>query len=463
MKKFLFFAISLTSFLILSNISFLTISAVAQGLPAFPGAVGFGSTTIGGRGGRVIEVTNLNASGPGSFREACEASGPRIVIFRTGGTITLKSNIDIVNPYITIGGQTAPGDGISIRGATIHVMTHDVIIRSLRVRVGDDPTGPNPDNRDGIQISNSRTPVYNVIIDHCSVSWGIDENISIWYSAHDITIQNSISSEGLYNSIHSEGSHSKGALFGDEVSNVTFIGNLLAHNHERNPRFRSTNTIIVNNVVYDRRWMATRIDAGSELQKISIIGNVYKKGPEETFNKSIYIEGVYPGSQIYIDDNDCTTDAMPSSTPCYEEHVNGDPFVNIDPISWPSGLVARSSDGVLQWVLANVGAYPNNRDSVDTRIISDVQNGTGGLIDSQGEVGGWPTLEAGTPPPDKDHDGMPDTWETARGLDPNDSSDGNKDRNGDGYTNVEEYINGLIPMVSNEVPSSPKNLRLITD
>ena len=455
MKSFIFIVILIFS---ISN-SFLATSNVVYGLPSFPSAVGFGSDTIGGRGGRIIEVTNLNNSGSGSFRAACEATGARIVVFRTGGTVRITSNVDIRNPYITIAGQTAPGDGICIRGATLHIMTHDVIVRGLRVRPGDGP-GPSCGNRDCIQISNSPgNPVYNVIVDHCSVSWGTDENLSAWYDVHDVTFLNCISSEALYNSCHPEGPHSKGMILGPDTYNISVIGCLLAHNHERNPLVDTANLIIANNIVYGRRWLATKIRSGNQgPQQVSIVGNLYRKSNNEpTFNKSIVIESAQSGSQIFIDDNICTGDAVPSGGPDYSDQSGRNVVVNVDAVTWPLNLTAKPSTEVYDWVLNNVGAYPDNRDSVDTRIITQVINQTGSLIDSQDEVGGWPILDPGTPPTDTDHDGMPDSWEIANGLNINNASDGNADQDGDGYTNVEEYINSLILMSGEVVPPPPSD------
>ena len=227
-------------------------------IPAFPGAEGFGSFTPGGRGGKIIEVTNLNPTGKGSFRSACEASGPRIIIFRTGGTISLIKNIRIKNPYVTIAGQTAPGDGICIKGAAIIIETHDVILRGLRIRIGDDISGPNPENRDGIGIENKNNPPYNIIIDHCSISWAVDENVSVWYATHDITFQWCIISEALNKSIHPKGSHSMGMLFGapegsvNRPKNISIHHNLFAHNQDRNPKIAGANFCeIINNVIYN--------------------------------------------------------------------------------------------------------------------------------------------------------------------------------------------------------------------
>lgn len=461
MKKFSFFMVLLTFFLALNNGAFGMISAIAADLPAFPGAVGFGSTTNGGRGGRVIEVTNLNDSGPGSFRKACEALGPRIIVFRTGGTIKISSNIKIRNPYVTIAGQSAPGYGICIRGAAITIATHNVIMRGLYVRVGDASDGPNPEDRDAIQIQNNLTN--NVIIDHCSASWAVDENITIWDAGiHDVTISNCIISEALYDSIHPKGLHSKGSLVGQGIKNISYIGNLFAHNDERNPRVRFTSGVIVNNVNYNRRWKDLDIDSSIEAQQISVVGNYYIKGSNNHLNnKPIFInDAIKSGSQIYISDNECSSY---TGVPCYEcRTTEFNPIVKFAPV-WPSGLVAKPSGEVLEWVLANAGARPLDRDSTDARIIADVKNGTGYLVDSQDKVGGWPDLRSGTPPQDTDHDGMPDLWEKARGLNPNDSEDGNADQNGDGYTNVEEYLNELIStdadFGSRTELSAPTNLR----
>lgn len=167
-------------------------------LPAFPGAEGFGSTTPGGRGGRVIAVTTLNPSGPGSIQEACQARGPRIVVFRVGGVLQLTRSLEVREPFLTLAGQTAPGDGICLRGAGLSIRTHDVIIRGLRLRVGDDPGGPDPENRDGIEIAHNKPgEVYNIVVDHCSVSWAIDENVSTWYECRDITFQWCLIAEAL--------------------------------------------------------------------------------------------------------------------------------------------------------------------------------------------------------------------------------------------------------------------------
>jgi pectate lyase len=209
-------------------------------IPAFPGAEGFGSHTPGGRGGRVIEVTNLNPDGPGSLREACAAKGPCIVVFRVGGTIEINRGLSIREPFITIAGQTAPGDGICLRGGTLGVHTHDVVIRYLRVRVGDSPEGPDPENRDCIDISGDADRVYNVVVDHCSFSWSTDENVATWYGPRDVTIQWCITSESLNDSLHPKGPHGKGMILGSQDNTITIHHCLFAHNADRNPLIGDT-------------------------------------------------------------------------------------------------------------------------------------------------------------------------------------------------------------------------------
>ena len=225
---------------------------VSAYLPSFPGAEGYGAVSIGGRGGRVIKVTNLNDSGAGSLREALTASGPRIVIFTVSGTITLNSNINITNPYLTVAGQTAPGEGITIKHADIRVLTDDVIIRYLRVRNGPGDTNPDDGNRDNISVNTAN----RVIIDHCSVSWSTNENTNV-YNSHDITFQWNLIGEGLYSSTHPDGIHGHAMLVYrtntiDGTTNLSVHHNLMAHNFFRNPEVQTGEPFeYVNNVVYN--------------------------------------------------------------------------------------------------------------------------------------------------------------------------------------------------------------------
>lgn len=419
-------------------------------IPAFPGAQGFGSTTPGGRGGRVLEVTNLNADGPGSFRAACEVPEPRIVVFRSAGTIKLDGDIKIKNPYITIAGQTAPGDGICIRGAAIRIKTHDVIIRGLRIRVGDDPNGPGPGNRDGIGIANPQDPPYNIIIDHCSISWAIDENIATYKEVRDITFQWCIISEALRNSLHPSGTHSMAMLL-DKYSaqSISIHHNLFAHNRSRQPKIQEgSETEIINNVFYNWEARATIVGEGANT---NIIKNYYKKGPNTTddMNRSHYIwKGIYlkreeSGMKVYVEGN-IGPGRLTDSEDEWAVVAGSEQFRSLAPPVLSTGVVTYSASTAYELVLKNAGAIKPHRDPVDERVVQAVRDGTGSLIDSQEQVGGWPMLAPGTPQPDIDHDGMPDEWEIARGLNPKDPADGNADRDGDGYTNVEEYLNGLL-------------------
>jgi len=275
-------------------------------LPSFPGAEGFGSATPGGRGGRVIEVTNLNSEGPGSLREACEASGPRIVVFRTGGLINITRTINIRNPFITIAGQTAQGDGICMGGgAGLNIATHDVIVRGLRVRVGDNPAGPVGDNRDGIGVANNNEQPYNIILDHCSVSWAIDENIQLWYACHDVTIQWCITSEALDSSLHQKGPHSKGMIIGPGANGVSIHHNLFAHNVERNALISvDTKTEFINNLVYN--WKSRGLNLGNcypeHGEQSDVIGNYFKKGPNSR-DLCFHISDCWVNSKVYIRGN----------------------------------------------------------------------------------------------------------------------------------------------------------------
>ena len=275
---------------------------------SFPGAEGFGAKTVGGRYGKVIEVTNLNDSGPGSLREAIDAPDPRIVVFRVAGTIELKSRLDITNPYITIAGQTAPGGGITLKNhpsnvdGTLIVETHDVIIRYIRSRPG--APSSKSDNGDAIEINGSEA--YNVIVDHCSFSWAIDEVVSTWYDTHDITIQWSIISEGLYCSQHEKGCHSMGLLVGSEgAKNISVHHNLLSSNHERNPLVETGGLVdVVNNVIYNAWGTPALVSDAYGKVSANFVANYMKFGPDSDAGKyflsvevinedepGIYVEG----------------------------------------------------------------------------------------------------------------------------------------------------------------------------
>jgi len=426
-------------------------------LPSFPGAEGYGSKSVGGRGGKIIEVTNLNDSGPGSLRAAIDQSSPRIIVFTVGGTIELDSSLEIKEPYITIAGQTAPGDGITLKNSgenlvdTLIISTHDVIVRYIRSRPG--PPKEISSNGDALEILGPGA--YNVIIDHCSFSWGIDEVVSTWYDAHDISIQWSIISEGLNCSMHQKGCHGMGLLLGSEGSkNISIHHNLFAHNIQRNPLIQTSGTVdFINNVIYDAGFTPITLNDNYGLVKVNIIGNYYK----QNFINSEFLLSANSetgiGMEIFLSGN---------ITPTREENNLSEKLVaKPDSRKW---IISRQIESLFitttsafeayDQVLSDAGSskgvnaegiFFNRQDTVDIRIINDVKNGTGKAIDNPVEVGGWPRLSKGVVVLDNDHDGMPDEWEKLYGFDPSNPTESYMDFDGDGYTNIEEYLNGTNP------------------
>jgi hypothetical protein len=445
-------------------------------LPAFPGAQGFGTETPGGRFGKIIFVTNLNDTTnihspeyTGSFRWALEhtwADDPddpfdqrRIVIFRVGGTIELVASLVLKQPYVTIAGQTAPGDGLLLRGEEFTIATHDVIVRNVRVRVGD--KGIPTCCRDGIGISTyfADSDAYNVVIDHSSVSWAIDENLSTWteptkpFTTHDVTIQWSIVGEGLEDSIHVDEDsdngvtdpHSMGMYLGENGHNITIHHNLMAHNSGRNPLISGiVNSEIINNVVYD--WGYAAFEFNSKKNITHLLGNYFKAGvdsmgPEVSIRDPIHLE-----SQAYLDGN--LGDNPRVSDVVFESRVNKpeDFLISEKLLFQPSGIGISPALIAYVDVLDYAGATSPARDAVDARIVDQVRNRSGRIIDSQNQVGGWPVYQSGQYPNDSDHDGIPDNWELEHGLDPNSSTDANSPSElaPSGYSWIEEYINSLL-------------------
>lgn len=427
-------------------------------LTAFPGAEGYGKFAKGGRGGKIIEVTSLRDHGPGSLRAAVEAGGARIVVFRTGGTIELRNALKIREPYLTIAGQTAPGDGIALKGGGIKIGTHDVVIRGLRIRPG--PNGA----EDGLFLGPEAS---DVIIDRCSISWSVDENVASYGHNRDITVQWCIISEGLFESGHSKGAHSRGmrigkARRGPGYHKISIHHTLFAHNNMRNANLMwESDTEFVNNVIYNWGKRATRVAAKAHT---NIIGNLYKEGPTtKTRYKPITLEasdggGDYPqpmAPQAFISGGNTWCNATAATVGIDHDIVDlsAGGTLSATPVAPESGIVLHSAETAYDLVLKYAGAAIPARDPVDARVIATVANSSGprrdttALVDHPQQVGGWPQLRAGMPQPDSDHDGMPDAWETANGLDADDASDGNADRDGDGYTNVEAYLNSLIPAI----------------
>lgn len=416
-------------------------------VPAFPGAEGFGMWTVGGRGGRVYVVTNLNDSGPGSLREAVEAPGPRIVMFAVSGTIHLKSRLRITHPFITIAGQTAPGDGITIADYDLVVGTNDVILRYVRVRLGDRSRVES----DALWIDNAR----NVIVDHVSSSWSVDESLSV-SGSDNVTVQWCFITESMQYSVHSKGAHGYGSLVrGEFGSKYSFHHNLWAHHSGRMPRPGNYTAASIdkqgvlidfrNNVFYNwgRDYSGANHDTNS-ITMYNFINNYYKRGPNST--GSIAFREECPYAMAYFAGNMMNgaeprdpwslVDARINRTVYQDSYKRPEPFRVAD-------IETEPADVAYERVLASAGMHP--RDDVDARVVDEVIHGRGRIIDSQNDVGGWPMLRSEAPARDTNGDSVPDWWCVMYGLDPREHLDLAGDLDGDGYTNIEEYLNGTDP------------------
>lgn len=459
-------------------------------IAAFPGAEGGGKYSFGGRGGKVLVVTNLNDDGPGSFRWACEQGGARVVVFNVAGIIRLKSPVIIRAPYITIAGQSAPGDGVCIAGETVWVNTHDVIVRFMRFRRGETNVGRRDDAIGG-------NPVGNIIIDHVSASWGLDENMSMYrhmyndstgkiedkFGTVNITIQNSIFAESL-----DTWNHAFGSTLGGE--NCSFMRNLWANNTGRNPSVGWNGIFnFVNNVVFN--WVHRSIDGGDYRASFNIVNNYFKPGPATPKDNNVGHRILKPESgrsklkylvfgRCYVNGNimegypEITKDNWAGGVQV-EELPNTDkyrPYMKVDkPLPMPQ-LTTLPAKEAHDYVLANVGATLPKRDAVDQRITEQVRTGTiayasnvklpetqfkhrrlpidsykMGIITDPAQAGGYPEYK-GMPYKDSDNDGMPDDYETKNGLNPKDASDAAKVKDKSGYTAIEEYLNSLVNVKS---------------
>lgn len=421
----------------------------ADGILAFPGAEGAGRFAVGGRGGRVLRVTHLGDAGPGSLRAAVEADGPRTVIFDIGGVIRLASPLTVRRDRITIAGQTAPGGGITLRDHPLIVAADDVVIRHIRSRLGDE-SGV---EADAVSVERGR----RIILDHISASWSVDETLSVGsrYSPpergiYDVTVQWSLIAESLNASGHAKGDHGYGSLVrGGHGARMTFHHNLWAAHRARMPRPGNYNPPSVDpqgprfefrsNVFYD--WSGGHAGYNADTQSLStyaFIGNAYIPGPDSVGRWAF--EESNPLARAWFEGN-----AMDGALPAdpwtlVKESDRADYRLAARP-DWAEAASETAAEAEAR-VLAHVGAG-RVRDAVDARIIAGVRARTGRIIDSQSEVGGWPELDAGSPWIDGDGDGMPDDWEAAQGLDPADAADGAADRNGDGFTNLEDWLNSL--------------------
>lgn len=403
----------------------LLVASCLAALPVFPGAAGFGTRSPAGRGGKIVRVTSLHDHGAGSLRAALAETTPRTVVFEIGGTITLNSDLNVTSPFITIAGQTAPPPGITLKGAGLSIRTHDVLVQHLRVRVGDLAGGPPHEARDAINIIGPKA--WNVVIDHVSTSWAIDENMSTWFEVHDVTISNSIISEGLHHSRHNKGPHSKGLLIGDRARNITVFRNLFAKNADRNPLIKGGSTVaIVNNLMYDsgdKKFIDMADDYASGPSFVAAIGNVMIRGKDTPAGAAAVRvhKSVKAGTQIFLADNDYKGQLLTYGT-TFNPHTS-------HPIPYLTAMTPIiPSRQVEALVLSQAGARPGERDAVDMRIIEEVSSRTGRIIDSQQDVGGWPGA-------------LPTFRKFVAPAHP----EGDDDR--DGYTNLEEELYRLAMIV----------------
>ena len=460
-------------------------------IPAFPGAEGGGKYSFGGRGGKVYVVTSLADSGPGTFREACEQGGARVVVFNVAGIIRLKTPVIIRAPYITIAGQSAPGDGVCIAGESVWINTHDVVIRYMRFRRGETFVGRRDDAIGG-------NPVGNIMIDHVSASWGLDENMSMYRHMYNdstgaieqklptvnITIQNSIFSEAL-----DTWNHAFGSTLGGE--NCTFMRNLWADNAGRNPSIGWNGIFnFVNNVVFN--WVHRSVDGGDYRAQYNIINNYFKPGPMTPKNTPVGHRILKPESgrsklkylvfgRAYVNGNimegyDHIAKDNWNGGVQVEDESNAGKYVATMKVTKPlpmPALTILSTQEAFKYVLSNAGATLPKRDPVDTRVVEQVRTGKiaykegvklpesqfkhrrlpidsykQGIITDISQVGGYPEYK-GTPYKDSDNDGMPDDYETKNGLNPKSAADATLVKGKDGYTNIEVYLNAIAKESNN--------------
>lgn len=438
---------------------------------AFPGAEGFGQYTTGGRGGKVIYVTHLKDDGPGSLRKAVETAGPRYILFKVSGTIELEAPLSVKHGDLTIAGQTAPGDGICVKNYPFYIDADNVIIRFMRFRLGDEKQ--REDDALGSRFHK------NIIVDHCSMSWSVDECVS-FYSNENTTVQWCIISESLNYSAHRKGPHGYGGIWGGK--RASFHHNLLAHHNSRNPRlgeraneaFALTDLVDMrNNVIYN--WGANSCYAG-EAMNVNIVNCYYKPGPATQYPERIiriwknekpgaevyniwgkfYIHGNYiAGSERATNDN--WTYGINFRTKGKDLNASDLDTIRLDEALPIYGNVYTHEAEVAYAKVTKYAGASLARDEVDQRVIRNVLDGDftasgskgsdHGIIDSQEDVGGYPLLKSKPAPDDSSNDGMPDSWKAENGLDPKLSQTNGRDLHAD-YDNLEIYLNSLVTEIT---------------
>ncbi len=469
------------------TILLISISSSYGQIPAFPGAEGYGAYSIGGRGGEVVKVTNLNDSGSGSFREAVytdprhyangsatynyeaaaayearlDNEGHKTIVFDESGIINLESTLNIDMPYLTIAGETSPG-GILVTGYQTSIRNHDVIMRHMRFRVGshriNDGSGADPEKLDAFDIVGKHwggVNADNIIIDHCSFGWGVDETLSFTGGVSNTTLQWSIVAEGLSHAGHPKGEHSKGFMVSGKYvypSTVSVHHNYIAHNTDRTPLIYSPDDVdsqvdLVNNVIYNWKGGSSPRTGGSA--KVNWDNNYARPGNNShsySFEVTLGDINVDPNPQMYVHGNVGSTRLSQT-----------DPDWNVG-FEWRNELLDEAWRRLTRWdapsittfvmttsvandILTKVGATAPVRDSVDSRVIADFDTGTGSIRDDVVFPDDFPTYQNITPPTDSDNDGMADSWEISTFG--NIFQTNNVDHDGDGYTNIEEYLHYL--------------------
>jgi hypothetical protein len=385
-------------------------SVIAAGVEQDRPALGF-TQTQGGKGGKLVKVTTLSATGPGSLRAALEESGPRVVVFEVGGVIDLgREHLKLTEPFVTVAGETAPSPGITLIRGGIDIRTHDVIIAHLRVRPGEAEQAKKSGwEADGISTS----AAHDVRVEHCSLSWATDENLSAsgprfsgatpdeWRkgTSYRITFSHNIVAEGLSDSTHAKGKHSKGSLIHDNVTEAAVLLSLYASNVERNPFFKGgARGIVVNNWIANPRWHALHYTLEADewgehphqTGQMAIAGNVFRHGPDTDAEVPL-LSSSGPGKvEVCLSDNQAR-DRKGREAPMLGGEVAN--FVSMDTAPlWPEGFTALPASELEAYLKSRVGARPWDRDAADRRIVEMAFSGGGKIIDSERDVEGYPNM-----------------------------------------------------------------------
>ncbi|MEQ1858503.1 MAG: pectate lyase [Chthoniobacteraceae bacterium] len=419
---------------------------LAAGVSAFPGAEGAGKWAKGGRGGRAIAVTNLDDDGPGSLRAAIGAKGPRTIVFRVAGTIELKKPLRIAEPFVTIAGQTAPGDGVCLKNFELQIgATHDVIVRYLRCRPGDKTSKPG--EMDALTLWDAR----DVIVDHCSATWSTDECLSVTRDSDRVTVQHCLIAEALTE-------HGLGSIIGSYRGAISFLHNLYAHNRDRNPRASGYQSVpghaddpgprieFRGNTIFN--WSSGPGYTGSgdpgspERIAMNYVGNDLKPGPDTSPAYRATAFTVHRGAtaELFVEGN--KVESPPAPIAFQSNLVVVRPGATLVMRDTPLPFDVPAEKLAAKATLERVGASKPKRDAVDARIVAGVRDGTGRQIHTIPDDA-WPPLRNGAPEPDSDGDGLPDAWERAHHLNPDDATDAARVATPGGYTHLEVWMNSL--------------------